>query len=133
MLFLLEVFEFLAIRFHFRVRDGRLLDKLRSGGISQAQVRFERSKRRGEEITVEDLVAHRAGIPHRVTEALVHAKVEVRAKLHLALVPGASLRAVGRTSGGVRVELCDGTRYLVPSDLASLLWIDREVEPEEDA
>lgn len=51
----------------------------------------------------------------------------------LELVPGVSLRAVGRTVGGVRVELCDGTRYLVPSDLASLLWIDREVDPEEDA
>jgi len=51
----------------------------------------------------------------------------------LELVPGVSLRAVGRAAAGVRVELSDGTRYLVPNDVARLLWIECEVEPEEDA
>jgi len=51
----------------------------------------------------------------------------------LELVPGASLRTVGLAAAGVRVELTDGTRYLVPGDVARLLWIDRHVDVEREA
>ncbi len=48
----------------------------------------------------------------------------------LDLVPGVSLRAVGHDADGVRVELSDGARSLVPGDVARMVWIDRHVDLE---
>ena len=51
----------------------------------------------------------------------------------LGLVPGATVEALARDAGGVRVALGDGSRYLVPMELARILWVDGETRAEEEA
>lgn len=63
------------------------LDAVEDGGHEHAVVPLEDAVVGGVRETVDHLV-------HRVTQGVVHAKIEVRAELHLALVPGATVADV---------------------------------------
>jgi DtxR family Mn-dependent transcriptional regulator len=50
----------------------------------------------------------------------------------LELVPGAALGALESVGNGIRVELADGTRYLIPMELARRLWVEPENAEEKE-